>query len=58
MQLETIKNINTEITNYKAEHHSKELTEKLCYEDHFIKKFKPKLNRRLQNPNNWSQKVT
>ena len=28
-QLETIKNIDTEITNYVAEHHSKELTEKL-----------------------------
>ena len=28
-QLKTIKNINTEITNYVAEHHSKELTEKL-----------------------------
>ena len=27
-QLETIKNIDTEITNYVAEHHSKELTEK------------------------------
>ena len=23
-----------------------------CYEDHFIKKFKPELNRRLQNPKN------
>ena len=28
-QLETIKSIDTEITNYVAEHHSKELTEKL-----------------------------
>ena len=28
-QLETIKNIDTEITNYVAEHHSKELTENL-----------------------------
>ena len=28
-QLETIENIGTEITNYVAEHHSKELTEKL-----------------------------
>ena len=28
-QLETIKNVDTEITNYVAEHHSKELTEKL-----------------------------
>ena len=28
-QLNTIKNIDTEITNYVAEHHSKELTEKL-----------------------------
>ena len=27
MQPETIKNIDTEITNYVAEHHSKELTE-------------------------------
>ena len=52
MQLETIKNIDTETTNYKAEHHSKELTEKLCYEDHFIKKFKLELYRRLQNPKN------
>ena len=28
-QLETIKNTDTEIINYVAEHHSKELTEKL-----------------------------
>ena len=28
-QLETIKNIDTEITNYVAEHHSEELTENL-----------------------------
>ena len=28
-QLETIKNIDVEITNYVVEHHSKELTEKL-----------------------------